>query len=252
MFPNNEYMNKLYMSKTLVLYIFHTFNDRVRHFFENAIFEDDNVDFIVICNNRDEVFDVPSNVVLIRRDNIGYDFGGWSEALLTDELYQRYDNFIFANSSIIGPFLPADFQGRWTEKYLGGLVQNVKLFGSTICATRRPMSLSHLQSYIFCMNKNTLIYLIERGIFSLDKHAKTMEDAVYNREVHISRCIIEKGWNIGALHSYYKDVDFTFRNKRSFEYKINWLDDIMYERYRNVLWKEDELVFIKGNRDIQL
>jgi hypothetical protein len=79
-----------------------------------------------------------------------------------------------------------------------------------------------------------------------------MEDAVYNREVHMSRCIIEKGWNIGALHSYYKDVDFTFRNKRSFEYKINWLDDIMYERYRNVLWKEDELVFIKGNRDIQL
>ena len=39
----------------------------------------------------------------VKRNNIGYDFGGWSNALLTNDLYKNYDNFIFANSSVIGP-----------------------------------------------------------------------------------------------------------------------------------------------------
>ena len=40
------------MTKLLVLYVFHIYNDRVNHFIKNCIFNDENVDFILISNNK--------------------------------------------------------------------------------------------------------------------------------------------------------------------------------------------------------
>ena len=68
----------------------------------------------------------------------------------------------------------------------------------------------------------------------------------------MSRKIIENNWNIGSLLPLYKGVDFTFRTRQPEDYGIEFMDDIMYEKYRNTLWNEYDLVFIKGNRiDIQ-
>ena len=36
--------------KTLVLYIYHVYNNRVKAFIKKCIFDDDNVDFIIISN----------------------------------------------------------------------------------------------------------------------------------------------------------------------------------------------------------
>jgi hypothetical protein len=66
----------------------------------------------------------------------------------------------------------------------------------------------------------------------------------------MSTKIIQNHWNIGSLLPHYKDVDFTFKNKRPEEYNIAYLDDIMFKHVRNILWNEYQLVFIKGNRNI--
>ena len=241
------------MGKTLVLYVFHTFHVRVQHFIDTCIFYDENIDYIVICNDKNITFKVPSYVKKIYRDNTGFDFGGWSEALLTENLYKHYDNFIFANSSIIGPFLKPDFKGKWTDIYLNGLNNNnIKLFGSTINTICDPLNKSHVQSYIFSITRETLEYLIDCEIFSITNYAQNMEEAVWNKEVLMSRKIIENGWNIGSLLSYYNDVDFTFKNKLPEQYPLLFFNDIMYNHYRNTLWNEYELVFIKGNRGIRL
>ena len=150
------------MGKCLVLYVFHIYNNRVRHFIDNCIFNDENVDFIIISNNKNNTFDVPHYVKTLFRDNIGYDFGGWSDALLTNNLYENYDHFIFVNSSVIGPFLSSYSKDKWTNVYINGLQNNVKLFGSTINTCRDPLRKSHVQSYIFSMDKQTLQYLIKR------------------------------------------------------------------------------------------
>jgi len=235
--------------KTLVLYVFHEYNIRVEQFIKNAIFFDDNIDFIVISNNKNNKFVVPPYVNVLLRDNIGYDFGGWSDALLTNNLYMNYDNFIIVNSSVIGPFIHPKFKGKWTDIYLNGLQNNIKLFGSTINTCNDPLNKSHIQSYICCMNKFTLEYLIECEIFSMTNYAKTYNEAVWNKEVLMSRKIIEKGWNIGCLLNYYKDVDFTFISKAPSHYSKHFLNDIMYPKYMNKLWNVYELVFIKGNRE---
>jgi hypothetical protein len=233
------------MTKTLVLYVFHILNERVRNFINDAIFKDDNVDFIIICNDKNITFSYPDYVKKFYRDNIGYDFGGWSDALLTDDLYKNYDNFICVNSSVSGPFIT---KGRWTDVYINGLNNDVKLFGSTINTCYQPEIKSHVQSYIFSMDKTTLEYLIQCDIFSQTNYANTFIDAVIHKEILMSRKIIENGWNIGCLLPCYQNVDFTFKNKKFWEYGIENMDDLMYPCHRNVKWNDYQLVFIKGNR----
>ena len=234
--------------KTLVVYVFHVYNDRVKQFIRDATFQDEDVDFVFVANNKTIDFEVPSYAKKIQRDNIGYDFGAWSEALLRDDKYKKYDYFICVNSSVVGPFIPSYCKGKWTDIYIYGLKDNVKLFGSTINTIEEPKTKSHVQSYIFSMDKEALEYLIKTEIFSLTKHANTFLEAVWNKEVYMSRKILENGWNIGSLLPCYKDVDFTFSNKSPEEYNIKYYNDVMYPPYRGNQWNEHQLVFIKGNR----
>jgi hypothetical protein len=234
--------------KTLVLFVFHEVNSRVLHFINNAIFYDENVDFILISNDKKVAFQVQPYIKTFCRDNIGYDFGGWSDALLTNNLYMNYDNYIFVNSSVIGPFIPAYCKEKWTTIFINGLKDNVKLFGSTINTIGDPLFKSHVQSYIFAMDKQTLEYLIHCKIFSISNYANTFDEAIFNKEVNMSRKIIENGWNIGSLLKQYDGVDFTFKVKRPEDYKIYFFDDVMFKEYHNKLWNECDLIFIKGNR----
>jgi hypothetical protein len=236
------------MNKLLVLYVFHIYNDRVENFIKNCIFFDENIDFIVISNNMNNHINVPSYVKTLYRDNIGYDFGGWSDALLTNNLYNNYNHFIFVNSSVLGPFIPIYYTNKWTDIYISGLKNNVKLFGSTINTCNNPLHYSHVQSYIFSMDKPTLDFLIQQEIFSTTNYAKTFDEAIYDKEISMSRKIIENKWNIGSLMLHYKDVDFTFSEKTPEEYNIDFFDDIMNPFFRNQLWYDYEIVFIKGNR----
>lgn len=152
------------------------------------------------------------------------------------------------NSSVIGPFLPVDYSGKWTDIYIHGLSDNIKLFGSTINTINNPLQWAHVQSHIFSMNRETLDYLIICDIFSLTNYSKDYKETVYKKEILISRKIVEAGWNIGSLLKRYHGVDFTFKDKQPSGYKERFLSDIMLERFRRRWWFEDEVVFIKGNR----
>ena len=237
------------MKKNLaVLYVFHIYNDRVKHFFEHCMFYDENIDWYIISNDKSNVFSAPNYSNTIFRDNIGYDFGGWSDALIKYGLYHKYEKFIFANSSIIGPFIPLYCKMKWTDIYLQGLKDNIKIFGSTINTTQIPDKNAHVQSYIFAMDYTTVEFLIKSDIFSITNYAPTFDDAIYQKEVLMSRKIIENGGNIGCLVKYYDGIDFTFRNKKPSDYQKHFTFDIMNTQMRGVLWTEYELVFIKGNR----
>lgn len=237
------------MSKILVSYVFHIYNKRVKHFIKYCIFESTNVDFLIICNDTNLNFNFPqfSNVSVMKRDNKGYDFGGWSDGILTNELYKNYDYFIFVNSSVLGPFLKPNFRGKWTDIYINGLhKQNCKLFGSTINTIKMPSMFSHVQSYIFSMDKEALDHLIEEEIFTMRKYTKSMTDTILSKEMLMSRKILDKGWNIASLLPLYKGVNFT--DSRTFNHNTTTYDDVMYEQYRRQLWTLYDLVFIKGNR----
>ena len=238
-------ISSLSVTKTLVLYVFHQINDRVQSFINKAIFQAEDVDFIVIANDKTLQFEVPDYVKKFQRDNIGYDFGGWSDALLTNDLYKDYDSFIFVNSSVIGPFIKS---GRWTDVFLNAITENIKLVGSTINTCKKwadPQTYAHVQSYIFAMKRDTLDYLISAELFSNTNYPKTFLDTIYQKEIKMSRLLIHKGWNIGSLSKYYQGVDFTTDISK---WKVFPFDDYMLNEYYGIIWNEYDLVFIKGNR----
>ena len=153
----------------------------------------------------------------------------------------------------MGPYLVPYYTGKWTDVFLNGLSNNVKLFGSTInnlyynCFTREFEKWnSHVQSYIFSIDKESLEYLIKKEIFSMTNMDQSFSDVIYKKEIGMSKKILENGWNIGCLMRSYKDADFLFKKEQNFVL----LGDVMEKQFRNVLWNEYELVFIKGNRVI--
>lgn len=230
--------------KVLVLYVFHKYDKIVKHFFNNCIFKHDNIDFLIISNDINFDFSklkLPDYVITMNRENKGRDFGGWSEGLLRNNLYKKYDKFIFANSTMIGPFIKE--KKLWTDSFINGLSGNIKLFGSTI----NNAYFSHVQTYIFSMDKEALEYLIEKGKFTITNYPSTAREAQEN-EIFMSKDITDNGWNIGCLLKCYQGIDFTFKNIKKEELANRLYGDIMFPQYRNVLWNEYDLIFIKGNR----
>jgi hypothetical protein len=231
------------MQKILILYVFHKLNNNLLFFLKNGIINSDHIKYIFICNNLNiKLNNLLSNFTVIRRDNIGYDFGAWSDALLTNNLYKNYEYFLFINSSALGPFIK-DNKLLWPYIFVNELKKNIKLVGPTINASYKWDNYNHVQSYCFCMCKSTLEYLIKCKIFSIENYPKTKREAEKQYEIVMSRLIIKNKWNIGSLHNYYKDDDFLNLNK---DKKL--LGDVMFNKYNNILWNKYELVFIKGNR----
>uniref|UniRef100_A0A6C0DLC3 Glycosyltransferase n=1 Tax=viral metagenome TaxID=1070528 RepID=A0A6C0DLC3_9ZZZZ len=239
--------------KLLVLYVFHELNNRVNTFIKDAIFLDPDIDFLFINNGSKEEPVLPDHVIYFKTNNDGYDFGGWSKALLYNNLYKDYDSFIFVNSSAMGPYLPSYFKGKWTDIYLDGLTEDVKLFGSTINTQLAnslddPEKYSHIQSYIFSMNLETLTFLISKEIFTITSFSKSFNHAFLNKELKMSRLIIENGWNIGCLMKYYNGVDFRFLASRISDYKPFLGEVMLAKNFSDKLFNNFfELVFIKGN-----
>ena len=231
--------------KTLVLYVFHQYNARVKYFLERAIFKHDDIDFVIVCNSRDLVFESPDYVEVVRRDNIGYDFGGWTDGLLIGERYKAYDTFVFVNSSVFGPFLPKDESRNWVDVFVSQLNDSDRLVGPTINTVRDPLHKSHVQSYAFAVHREALEYLLSNGIFA---HPITFNDAIYQHEVRMSRVILENGWNIASFLDCYTNVDFRFKDKQPADYSLSWFDDVMFPSFENNLWTSEEVMFLKGNR----
>lgn len=227
--------------RTLVVYALHEYSEPVKMFIEKAVFKDDNVDFVFVCNNQLNIT-VPNYVKVIYRENKGHDFGAWSEGLLNRS--QDYDYYICVNSTVDGPY----YKGDWTQVYTKPLTNDLRLFGSTINCCTGPWckqfpywSGPHVQTYIFSMTHETMLYLSSSNIFSLTEYTSDKIQTVFEKEIGMSKKILDQGWNIGCLLPRYRNTDFRSTN-------YNWLDDLMYPPYENMYWKRTDLVFIKGNR----
>jgi lipopolysaccharide biosynthesis protein len=192
-----------------------------------------------------------SYVKTYKRENIGYDFGAWSDLLLKQGYaHKPYDYYIFANSSIIGPYMNDYPNKRWTDVFTEGITDDIKLFGITINTDTQyqkgdPQKDAHVQSFLYAMRQQTVHELIQDGLFSTT-YVKTFDEAVL-KEIGLFRLVIKRGGNIGSLMSYYKGIDW--RSVPSTPAKP-YLGDVMYPQHKNSTWSLNELVFIKGNRGL--
>ena len=189
---------------------------------------------------------------IIKRDNIGYDFGAYSDILLNLD-YNFYDYFFFINDSVRGPFFPQwTPEKNWIKIFISLFTDDIKIVGPTINYYRGT---PHINSEYFVLDKVSLKLLISHNIFS-KKMITNFGDVVNNCEVKMSTVILNNGYNIKCLLEAYKDIDF--RIYRGHEYRDSTLNanfihngdplktNKFYDRNINIF----EVIFIKANRGI--
>jgi len=159
--------------------------ETLQYFLEVGVSEEDPVDYYFIiqgytCSVR---FPNYTNVFVIRRENVGYDFGAYAHAIETypggpDTLLLRYAYFIIINASVRGPFLPAywpppfakEHEKRtiyhWSRIFTSMLSDTVKLVGpSLFCLIEEPLS-PIIEGYFAATDRVGFEALYTGGVFS--------------------------------------------------------------------------------------
>ena len=245
-FDADSIKDKITKAKThcLILYVFHKMNSNVEYFLQHGIFKDARYKFVIIINNKTLSINAPDYVDVINRPNIGHDFGGWSQAVLSDT-YKEYDNYVFINSSVVGPFVAEGYTKRWPERFLELLDKDTKIVGTTIntadYVSRDPRNSSHVQSMTYAITRNTLDYFIKLGIFGTTM-PKNKVELIQNHEVRMSRAILDSGFRIKCMMDYYRDIDFR-RCKPKFNFLPNVTTDSRHLRL--FIGHPTEILFVK-------
>jgi hypothetical protein len=170
----------------------------LKYFIENAVQENDGVDYYFILQNVDNKIvnesELPllpkTNAHYIQHENVCYDFGtfGWflntytvgnpwiNQTNIDDKQKKinitQYKYFIMINSSVRGPFFPpyylkfvADYKKEfkksfyWYYVFTKRLNDKIKLTGCTISCSPRP----HVQSYVLVADFVGLTILLKPG-----------------------------------------------------------------------------------------
>lgn len=142
---------------------------------------------------------LPDNTVVVRRRNVGYDFGSWSAALEALPQVRRAKHVLLTNDSMAGPFWALDqIVERATQSNAGlvGLTDTFQIGRS-------------IQSYFMMFNGGILNAPEWRRFFRSVRAQKEKMDYVWRYELKVAVIAVSGafGWQIlfpaslvGALH----------------------------------------------------
>jgi hypothetical protein len=251
------------MNNTLIIYSYFEKNDDYKNnlvYFLNYGLEECNDYIFVINGNCTLKIPEQNNIKVIYRDNIGYDFSAYGEALKTNDI-ELYKYFFFINTSVRGPFLPDYVIMSWTVPFKKLLKDDVKLVGTTINLTEDFLSSNghevfygkkkyyiHIQSQMFATDLECLKLLISKGIFDLFTENNFLKIIIL-REIGMSQHVLNNNWNISCILPEYQNIDYRTLNvdfnPTSIKGEMNYKDC-----YFNRTLHPYEAIFIKTNRDL--
>lgn len=162
--------------KTLVTFVHfkrkdEIFEKNLEFFYKIGYFTSKFVDFNIIINgiHGGDFINESQNLKIIRRKNVGHDFGAYKASI--DSMSQDYDRFIFINDTCTGPFIPLYIPSnvKWVDLFLSNIDDEVKMVGPTWWNTTSRHS-PHIQSWCFGIDKIALDLLLkENGFNSVGK-----------------------------------------------------------------------------------
>lgn len=210
--------------KTAVSYVYYETKQSIYNldfFVQIGIYESDDTLFIIVINGEKCIVELPTykNCIILRRPNTGYDFGGHNAAIqyllslynTQDVNMLPFENYIFMNSGVIGPFLPPCYHHSlsWTYAFTNKLNDKVKLVGTSIVCFwpgRAEGQGPHVEGFCFCLDKIGLAIAVDKGTIFTDHKDKTA--AITNGEYGLSKAIIAKGYTVDCLLYKYQNVDW--------------------------------------------
>ena len=235
-------------NKTLCIYVVYEKNDQyrdnIRYFSKNAILP--TVDYIFVVNG-DLTVELPRgpNIRHMFRENKGYDFGAWGDALRFVNI-EHYSYFMFINTSVRGPY-KGQCGENWIQAFTSLITKDVKLAGTTINIFRLNPIKPHVQSMNFATDKEGLALLMKEGIFDPVPETYSFNDLIYNREIRMSTKILEHGWNITCIPKKYQNINYRVIKEDINPTSING-DFHFPNRYFGRSLTKDELIFYKTER----
>lgn len=230
------------MKKNLVTYAFfgregNLHIENLNFFLKAGVNEDKLVDYnIIFTNAKSKDFNIPNlkNINVIERENEGHDFGGYNSSILSSKI-DDYKNFIFANDTCTGPFLPSYISKlniHWTDLFCSEIGEKVKLVGPTWWNTNSAYS-PHIQSWCFGTDLKGLKLLMSCKKFETSN--KPRSRIIPEHEVGMSKTLIDCGYEIKPFQlsaiSPTPHGDINYPNKY-FETTINPLEVMFLKRSR--------------------
>jgi hypothetical protein len=238
--------------KSVIIYTYYDTkiaNYNLSFFIKKELSYKNNIDYIFVINgfNINSSIQIPelNNVTIIRRENVGFDFGGHKAALdYIEKNNKKYDFYFFLNSGVIGPILPHYFVDKhWTNIFIKKINNRVKLVGTSIvCLPHNDLGGygPKVEGFFFMTDKIGLNLLKnENTIFY---NHPDFHSAIVNGEYAISRCIFKHGYTIDCMIRKYQKIDW--KNKNNYNLNNNKHPTRNNSFYNNSL-NPYELIFHK-------
>lgn len=130
----------------------------------------------------------PPPITVLRKPNVGYDFGSWAVALHTFPSIARAEHVILVNDSMAGPF-----------SSLAGLLRRCESSSADVYGlTDTTQFLPHLQSYFLGFRSGVLAERPLARFFADVRHETTKWDVVRNYELGLGRLFRREGYGATA------------------------------------------------------
>ncbi|MCS5722035.1 rhamnan synthesis F family protein [Herbiconiux sp. CPCC 203407] len=142
----------------------------------------------------------PANdAIVVRKPNIGYDFGSWATAIQMFPAIRGAQNVLITNDSLVGPFsslgpMVADFEGSFFD-----------VWGGTWTSQFMP----HLQSFLLGFKGGVLEDPALRHFWSELPEQSNKTDIIDKYELGLSRLLHGEGFVTGAWFDYELVVEYT-------------------------------------------
>lgn len=193
--------------------------ENLKHFLILGI--SDLVDYIIIIAGETcsiELENLPINIKIEYIKNYNYDYGGYCQIISNNyEFYSKYDFYFFINSSVRGPYLPGYLKAdRWINIFIDNFDENTGVVGTSINDmplndnnlskfelynkkyNTKKITLEHVQTTSFCLNKKAFATLIANNFFNENK-SLSKDEVIVNYEIRLSQLLIENNLTIKSL-----------------------------------------------------
>lgn len=221
-------------------------------FIRHGLILDGNTDYYFCINGHKLSTKIPDhrNIKIVYRDNKNFDFGSYSELLLSDKFNtDDYKYFFFINDSVRGPFM-FDWSKKmdWRNIFIDLLDDETKMAGPTI---NNYNGKAHVNSECFIVDTIGLKIGLDECIFSNKSYSK-IKEVCDDCEVKYSQKILDNGYNIKCLMLAYKNIDFrNHRNDKSLNANYEYKGDPLFNNaYYGINLNPYEVIFLKINRNI--
>lgn len=239
--------------KTVVSYAYYETNRAMYNFdffVQTGLIQDPDILYIIVINGHNCSIEIPhhENIVILKRDNIGFDFGAHRASLdYLKSLYKDnipYDFFIFLNCGVIGPFVPKYHKHPWITNFTDGITDKIKLFGTSLVCFEYKAIVGkgpHVEGFCFCLDKIGLqVVLDDKTVFT---NHLTKTDAVNKGEYGLSKAILAAGYSLDCLLYKYQNIDWS--DKKNWTNHNNNTFPSRHNSYENISIHPFEVIFHK-------